>query len=101
MYIIIWEYHVREERQAEFETIYAPNGAWSKLFKNGTGYLGTELIRSDQTIDTYLTIDRWDSKEAHQLFLQHWKVEYEQLDRQCERLTTREKYIGSFSRVSS
>lgn len=101
MYIVIWEYQVREERQAEFETIYAPNGAWAELFKKGSGYLGTELIRSEQTTDTYITIDRWDSKESYKLFLQQWKAEYAQLDRRCEKLTSRENRLGSFYRASS
>lgn len=99
MYIAIWDYQVRKGKQAEFETFHVPNGAWVELFKQGSECLGTELIQSDQTLGIYLTIDRWDSKEAYNFFLQHWKAEFGQLDRCRERLTGREKYIGCFSHV--
>jgi heme-degrading monooxygenase HmoA len=58
MYIIIWEYQVKPDKQAEFEKIYAANGTWAELFKKGTGYLGTELIRSTELPEQYVTIDR-------------------------------------------
>ena len=35
---------VKADRSAEFEKIYGENGAWVKLFQNGSGYLGTELL---------------------------------------------------------
>jgi hypothetical protein len=42
MYIIIWEYQVKANRVAEFENIYATNGAWAKLFQKSAGFLGIE-----------------------------------------------------------
>ncbi len=55
MYIIIWEYQVRPEKQTEFEKIYASYGAWAELFKKGNGCLGTELIHSTENPAQYLT----------------------------------------------
>lgn len=99
MYIILWEYHVKSEQQAEFERVYASDGAWAKLFKNGAGYLGTELLRSAQQAETYVTIDKWTSQAAYESFLQTWNLEYKHLDEQCNGLTQHEQRLGNYSQV--
>jgi len=99
MYVIIWEYRVRTEHVVEFEQIYHPGGRWTKLFKKGNGYLGTELLRDPQDHQRYLTIDRWISTEDHELFLSQWKNEYEALDSECKGLTEQETLLGKWKAV--
>jgi heme-degrading monooxygenase HmoA len=94
MYLILWEYHIKLKTREKFEQIYSPTGAWAELFKNGTGYLGTELLLDETDPQKYLTIDRWVSKEIYESFLEHWKQEYEMLDRQCAGLTELEVLLG-------
>jgi heme-degrading monooxygenase HmoA len=94
MYTILWEYQVKEEKQSEFEEIYSPNGVWAKLFKKGTGYLGTELLRDEKQPQRYLTIDRWVSKENYEAFQSQWKKEYKALDAQYKGLSERESLMG-------
>ena len=101
MYVIIWEYRVRKERLNEFERIYGESGAWAELFKNGSGYLGTELLRISSDRFHYLTIDRWVSITDYESFLSTWKTEYENLDAQCESLTERETSLGKWETISS
>jgi heme-degrading monooxygenase HmoA len=94
IYLILWEYHVKAERLPDFEEIYSPSGAWTKLFQKSAGYLGTELMMDETDPQKYLTIDRWLSKEEYDSFLIHWKQEYEALDKQCEGLTKHEVLLG-------
>jgi heme-degrading monooxygenase HmoA len=101
MYVIIWEYRVKQERVDEFEKIYAESGAWVELFKNGSGYLGTELLRAPSDRYLYLTIDRWASMTDYESFLSAWKNEYEELDVQCEGLTEQETLVGTWKTISS
>lgn len=96
MYIIIWEYQVKPEKQSEFETLYSSAGAWDGLFRKGTGYLGTELSHDETNPRRYLTIDRWKSREDYEGFLSRWKKEYNALDVQCEGLTESESCTGKF-----
>ena len=99
MFNIIWQYQVKPEKQAEFKTIYSPNGAWSALFKKSTGYLGTELLRDETNPRRYLTIDRWNSKEEYEAFLSQWEMEYKALDAQCESLMESESLIGKWTTI--
>jgi len=96
MYIIIWEYRIKPEKQSEFEKIYSSTGVWVELFRLGAGYIGTELSHDETNPRRYLTIDRWESKEGYNAFLSQWKVEYSALDTQCEGLTESESCIGRF-----
>jgi heme-degrading monooxygenase HmoA len=96
MFIILWEYYVSAENQSEFERAYSSTGAWVALFKKGKGYLGTELIHSTEIPERYVTVDRWASMDSYEAFRSHWKTEYDNLDRQCEGLTTHESYLGRF-----
>jgi heme-degrading monooxygenase HmoA len=95
----MWEFEVKSERIAEFEQIYGPGGRWADLFKNGNGYLGTELFHDPKDIHRYLTIDRWLSSEDHELFLSHWKKEYESLDAQCGGLIEQELLLGQWESI--
>lgn len=100
MYIIIWEYQVRAEHVSEFEEIYSTYGAWTKLFQQSPGFLKTELLRDVNKPHRYMTIDRWNSRQDHEEFLEQWKIEYATLDEQCEGLTEKESLLGKWESVS-
>jgi heme-degrading monooxygenase HmoA len=94
MFIILWEYRVKPEKQSEFEDNYAPNGTWAELFNKSAGYLGTELLHDEANVQRYLTIDRWESKEEYTAFLFQYDKEYKTLDAQCVGLTESESVFG-------
>lgn len=96
---IIWEYHVDPEKQSEYESIHNPNGAWNDLFKKSAGHLGTELLRDKANPQHYLTIDRWESKEAYDAFLSQYEKEYKALDAHCEGLTKSESLLGRWETI--
>lgn len=98
-YAYIWQYFVRPERCAEFETHYGPEGSWVKLFRQHGGYIRTELHRDMVEANRYLTIDYWQSKEAFADFRKEFASQFEELDRKCELLTAKETCIGEFKPV--
>ena len=96
MYVVIWEYQVKIDRLVEFEEIYSPTGAWTKLFQKSKGYLETELLRDASDPHRYITIDRWMSSQDYEDFLLQWKTEYATIDTESEGLTERETSWGKF-----
>lgn len=100
MYVVIWEYHVKAERIAEFEQIYRQDGRWAELFKNGDGFVSTELLRDEANPQKYMTIDRWKSAEDYETFLTQWREQYEALDVRCEGLTEQESLLGKWETVN-
>jgi heme-degrading monooxygenase HmoA len=101
MFVVIWEFEPKAGRKKEFAAAYGPEGVWAQLFKQGEGYLGTELLRAPKKRQRYLTIDRWASEEARDAFLSEHQREYDEIDRNCRELTEGEKELGSFTAESS
>ncbi|MGQ0384515.1 MAG: antibiotic biosynthesis monooxygenase family protein [Gammaproteobacteria bacterium] len=98
-YCAIWEFHVRADRQREFEHRYGPDGDWARLFRGKPGFIGLELLQDRDDPQRYLTLDRWASVEACREFHERHAAQYAALDRDCQGLTEREAQLGEFGSV--
>jgi heme-degrading monooxygenase HmoA len=96
MHVIVWEFTVPEQHRNAFEKAYGSDGDWAVLFRTASGYLGTELLRDEQTAGRYLTIDRWEKPGDFANFKQVSGGAYEAMDREFEGLTAGEVKIGTF-----
>ncbi|MBV8065222.1 MAG: antibiotic biosynthesis monooxygenase [Actinobacteria bacterium] len=74
MIALVFSYEVRE-RDA-FERAYGADGEWADFFRQGAGYIGTELLRDVETPGRYLVVDRWESAEAYNAFAAANRDEY-------------------------
>lgn len=97
----IWMYDVRDGCEWDFEALYGPDGAWVRLFRKSADYLGTDLLHDRKVTRRYVTVDRWESEQAHREFVTAHKQEFSALDRKGEQLTTQETHIGDFGVVGS
>ena len=93
MHVILWRFRVRPGREREFGAAYAPGGTWAALFGRDTAHLGSDLMRA--TDGSYLTLDRWESRDAYERFRARHAVEYDALDRDCEALLEEEAFLGA------
>jgi heme-degrading monooxygenase HmoA len=66
------------------------------LFRGSAAYIETILLKDRSTVERYVTVDRWRDEEAFKVFRSSFSQQYEQLDRECERLTVGEKLVGEF-----
>ncbi|QOI96643.1 MAG: hypothetical protein HRU69_03685 [Flammeovirgaceae bacterium] len=97
MYRIIWRYTINPDFLDEFLKWYAADGEWAKFFRKSTNkYMGTDLLKSADNPLEYLTIDRWKSKSAYEVFRAANSTEYSKIDTLCERFTTDEKLLGKY-----
>ncbi len=95
MYRIVWEFEAEPARSVEFEREYGREGAWAVFFRRGAGYVGTELFRSVSEPSRYVTVDRWTSKSAYEVFRGAFGAEYAALDGRCEPLTRSERLLAA------
>ncbi|HEY1563386.1 MAG TPA: antibiotic biosynthesis monooxygenase family protein [Gaiellaceae bacterium] len=74
MLALVFSYEVRDA--AEFERVYGTEGDWAQFFRQGRGYIGTELLRDMEGPGRYLVIDRWESADAYNAFVAERREEY-------------------------
>jgi heme-degrading monooxygenase HmoA len=74
MIALVFSYEVHES--SEFERAYGSDGEWATFFKEGTGYIGTELLRDVENPGRYFVIDRWESADAYNAFADEHRDEY-------------------------
>jgi heme-degrading monooxygenase HmoA len=74
MLTLVFSYDARDPE--EFERVYGPDGAWAAFFHGAAGYVGTELLRDLEVSGRYLVLDRWESREAYQAFVEANRDEY-------------------------
>lgn len=96
MYLIVWKYTVKKEKQEDFEQAYGPTGSWQQFFEHSSDHIGSFLYRGDGAPNTYLLIDRWESKESHEAYLSENAVAYDQLNDRCRSLYDHEELLGSY-----
>lgn len=96
MHVIIWEYKAPQVHRQAFEMVFGVHGDWTRLFANGEGFAGTDLLRDLADPSRYVTIDRWRSPGDFDLFMARCREAYRLLDQRCEGLTSGESRFGSF-----
>jgi len=94
MYRIVWEYDVRPEQVAQFEQVYGTEGLWIKLFRNSADHVSTELFRSTDKANRFVTVDSWRSRAAYESFRKTYAADYAHLDEWCERIVEHERTLG-------
>ena len=74
MIALVFSYEVRDG--SDFERVYGPEGEWAQFFRQGRGYIGTELLRDVEHPTRYLVVDRWESADAYNAFAGEHREEY-------------------------
>jgi antibiotic biosynthesis monooxygenase len=100
MFLVLWEFDVKQGCAERFESVYGPDGDWARLFRRDPAYLRTLLLRDAFRERIYLTCDFWENREAYKAFLLANSDAYQALDRICEGLTLAERKIGAFERIA-
>ncbi|MEM9556478.1 MAG: antibiotic biosynthesis monooxygenase [Acidobacteriota bacterium] len=96
MYCYIWEYVVNEHSRERFVQEYGPSGSWCRLFRQKTGYLGTDLLQDRADPRRFVTVDRWASFDCWRAMREEDANEFDRIDAECETLTESEREIGRF-----
>jgi heme-degrading monooxygenase HmoA len=100
MFLILWEYDVKQGCEEQFERVYATSGDWAQLFPRDPAYKRTLLLRDATHAHTYLTCDFWKSREAYSSFQMAHRDVYSAIDKRCEELTVAERKVGSFEQLA-
>ena len=98
MIALVFSYEVHDA--GEFERVYGMDGDWAEFFREGRGYIGTELLRDAETTGRYLVIDRWESADAYNAFVAERREEYIERVDATRFLYDSELRFGTFETLS-
>ena len=59
MIAIMWQFDVKDGREAEFEQLYGADGDWTTMNRHTRSYLGTSFLRDQNRSGRYLVIEYW------------------------------------------
>ena len=93
---MVWEMVVKQEIQGQFELLYGPGGAWSKLFGKAPGFRGTTVLKDAHNPSRYLIIDVWDSEGQQAQAVSECADEYAKLNAHLENWTEARIELGVF-----
>ncbi len=57
MFVALWEFEVKPGCEKRFEKACGPAGDWARLFRRGSNYRETRLLRDPTRPEMYLTLD--------------------------------------------
>ena len=97
MIAIVFRYDVRDPQ--DFAAAYGPNGEWAQFFRQGVGYIGTELLQDVDELDRFVVIDRWESADAYNAFVTDHQDEYLQRSDDSRLYYVQELRLGTFENI--
>ena len=97
MIALVFAYETDDPKQ--FEEVYGASGSWAAFFHGAPGYIGTELIRDVEQPNRYLVVDRWESREAYNRFVEEHRDEYMRRVDETAFLYRQELRLGTFENV--
>jgi heme-degrading monooxygenase HmoA len=89
----VWRYRVDPQLREEFEREYGPEGSWATLFATAAGFVETTLFRETHSPTTYLTVDRFASKQAWRQFRADNDAAYTALGERLDHLTLEQEEL--------
>jgi len=95
--VLVFRYEARDTE--DFARVYGPDGDWAQFFRQGRGYIGSELLRDVEEPERFLVIDRWESADDYQTFLADHGEEYVRRSDEARVQFVQELRFGTFENV--
>jgi hypothetical protein len=96
MFLVLWEFEVKPDKEERFESVYGASGAWQELFRRDTNFQKTLVLRDPFRPRVYVTLDFWYLRDAYHRFKEKYADEYHRIDKSCEDLTLSQRSLGEF-----
>ena len=66
MIAIMWQFDVKDGREAEFEQLYGVDGEWTVMNRHTRSYLGSSFLHDQNRSSRYIVIEYWSEMIVHE-----------------------------------
>jgi len=66
MIAIMWQFDVKNGREAEFEKFYGVEGEWTAINRHTRSYLGSSFLRDQNRSSRYIVIEYWSEMVVYE-----------------------------------
>jgi quinol monooxygenase YgiN len=66
MIAIMWQFDVKNGREAEFEQLYGVDGDWTALNRQTRSYLGSSFLHDQNVSSRYIVIEYWSEMVVYE-----------------------------------
>jgi hypothetical protein len=97
MIAIMWQFEVKDGREAEFEEIYGVEGEWTALNRPTRSYLGSSFLRDQNRTSRYIVIEYWSEMVVYEQHRADRSERFAALDARSRALVDSVEPMGVFS----
>ena len=89
---------IADGRRADFEAVFAVDGAWSKLLHQADGYVLSQIWCESAELLQYRVKDFWAWHRNFEIFRARFHAEFQRFEDwiRSERLVEREQFLGAY-----
>lgn len=97
MIALVWQFDVKDGRNAEFEAFYGADGAWTTLSRRSRSFLGSSFLRDVASASRYLVVEYWSEMVVYEKHSADFQDEMDELERQRSTLVEATQPLGLFN----
>jgi quinol monooxygenase YgiN len=94
---VVWEFDVKEGRQAEFERLAGADGGRAAIVRRSRSYLGASFIRDQARPTRYLLIEYWSEMVVYEKHREVHRTEMSRLEAERSELLVDARTLGVFT----
>jgi quinol monooxygenase YgiN len=94
---LVWQFEVKPGKQAEFESLYGADGAWTNLSRRSRSFLGSSFLRDLAGANRYLVTEYWSEMVVYEKHHATFEAELKALERQRDALVQSGQPLGLFN----
>jgi len=94
---VVWQFHILEGKEDEFERFYGADGPWTAISRRSRSFLGSSFLKDLAQPDRYLVVEYWSEMVVYERHHADFADEVSELEQQRAALVRVMQPLGLFN----
>ena len=100
MVAIMWQFMVKDGREAEFEQLLGAEGDWNVMNRRTRSFLGSSFLRDQASSSRYIVIEYWSEMLVYEQHRDYRSAAIASLEERSAALVDRVEPMGIFTALN-